>query len=53
MLAVALNTQVKLIYRPKILAEKREDAEKSLTYSGSVLKNPTPYYFCINSSVSQ
>lgn len=46
-LAVALNTQVKLIYRPKILAEKREDAEKSLTYSGSVLKNPTPYYFAL------
>lgn len=46
-LAVALNTQVKLIYRPKILAEKREDAEKGLTYSGSILKNPTPYYFAL------
>ncbi len=46
-LAVALNTQVKLIYRPKVLAEAREDAEKNLTYSGSVLKNPTPYYFAL------
>ncbi|MDI7245415.1 fimbrial chaperone [Providencia rettgeri] len=46
-LAVALNTQVKLIYRPKILAEHREDAEKNLTYSGSTLKNPTPYYFAL------
>ena len=46
-LAVALNTQVKLIYRPKVLAENREDAEKGLTYSGSTLKNPTPYYFAL------
>ena len=46
-LAVALNTQVKLIYRPKILAESREDAEKNITYSGSTLKNPTPYYFAL------
>ncbi len=46
-LAVALNTQVKLIYRPKVLAESREDAEKGLTYNGSILKNPTPYYFAL------
>ncbi|AKJ43582.1 fimbrial chaperone [Pragia fontium] len=46
-LAVALNTQVKLIYRPKALAAAREEAEKNLTYRGSVLKNPTPYYFAI------
>ncbi|GKX64277.1 fimbrial chaperone [Pragia fontium] len=46
-LAVALNTQVKLIYRPKALAAAREDAEKNLKLRGSVLKNPTPYYFAI------
>lgn len=47
-LAVALNTQVKLIYRPKLLASEREGAEKKVTYNGSVLRNPTPFYFAIS-----
>lgn len=50
-LAVAVNTRVKLIYRPKALVEGRKDAEKKMqvVLSGgeSVLKNPTPYYFAV------
>ena len=50
-LAVAVNTKVKLIYRPKELVEERQGAEKFLqviTNSGkSMLKNPTPYYFAV------
>jgi P pilus assembly chaperone PapD len=50
-LAVAVNTKVKLIYRPKALVEGRQDAEKAMQVvkSGgeSVLKNPTPYYFAV------
>ena len=50
-LALAMNTQIKLIYRPKGLAEGRKDAEKklsSLRRDGRVwLKNPTPYYFAV------
>lgn len=51
-LALALNTQVKLIYRPKTLSKQREDAETQLVLSGNVLKNPTPYYFAITSILS-
>lgn len=49
--AIAMNTRVKLFYRPKILVEKREKAESQLTLenrNGSVwIKNPTPYYFAV------
>lgn len=50
-LAVAVNTKVKLIYRPKSLIDGRKDAEKALQVVSiggeSVLKNPTPYYFAV------
>lgn len=50
-LAIALNTRVKLIYRPQILIEGRKEAEKQikrLNSSGkSFLENPTPYYFAV------
>ncbi|WP_305372814.1 fimbria/pilus periplasmic chaperone [Photobacterium leiognathi] len=53
-LQFAVNTKVKLIYRPKSIANSRLDAEKNLTYSvdykGSVvLKNTTPYIFAVTS----
>ncbi|CAD5756815.1 putative fimbrial assembly chaperone FanE [Escherichia coli] len=50
-LAVAINTRVKLIYRPKSLVEGRKDAEKSMQIvrrNGETwLTNPTPYYFAV------
>lgn len=49
-LAIAMNTQVKLIYRPQALTKGRADAEKKLTKldQGTVwLNNPTPYYFAL------
>lgn len=46
-LAIALNTQVKLLYRPKVLKEGRNKAEENLKVMGSILKNPTPYYFAV------
>lgn len=49
-LAIAMNTRVKLIYRPQALVKGREDAEKKLTIlrQGTVrLKNPTPYWFAV------
>ncbi|MEG0866579.1 MAG: fimbrial chaperone [Hafnia sp.] len=49
-LAIAMNTRVKLIYRPQALVKGREDAEKKLTTlrQGTVrLKNPTPYWFAV------
>lgn len=50
-LAIALNTRVKLIYRPQELIEGRKDAEnkiKLLKNGGKYyLENPTPYYFAI------
>ncbi len=50
-LAIAMNTKVKLIYRPKALTQSRKDAEKQLTLvnrDGSMwIKNPTPYYFAV------
>lgn len=56
-IAIAMNTQVKLIYRPKALVEGRKDAEKQLTLvnrDGSVwIKNPTPYYFAVTKVKSQ
>jgi len=51
-LAIAMNTQVKLIYRPKILAAGRQGAEKKVTRVNrdgvTYLKNPTPYYFAVS-----
>jgi len=46
-LAIALNTRVKMIYRPQTIAAGREKAEERLMVHGQVLKNPTPYYFAI------
>lgn len=50
-IAVAINTKVKLLYRPKMLAAGRKDAEKELTFvnrDGNMwIKNPTPYYFAV------
>ncbi|EGT3611501.1 fimbrial chaperone [Morganella morganii] len=50
-LSMAMNTQVKLIYRPEALAADRRDAEKQLRIEQrggtSVLVNPTPYYFAV------
>ena len=55
-LALAMNTQVKLIYRPKVIAEGRKDAEKQLTFisrDGTVwLSNPTPYFFAVTKVLS-
>ncbi|MGL4666763.1 MAG: fimbrial chaperone [Saezia sp.] len=50
-LAIAMNTQVKLMYRPKTLKDGRKDAEKNIQVlrkdGGLFLKNPTPYYFAV------
>ncbi|MFQ6247210.1 fimbrial chaperone [Yersinia enterocolitica] len=50
-LSIALHTQVKMIYRPGILKDKRENAEKSIKLindeSGTVLFNDSPYYFAV------
>jgi P pilus assembly chaperone PapD len=49
-LAIAMNTQIKLIYRPKSLTKGRQDAEKKLitiNKGTTWLKNPTPYYFAV------
>lgn len=51
MLALAMNTQLKLFWRPKGLSAGRQNAEDKITierHDGKVwLKNPTPYYFAI------
>ncbi|MCX8980852.1 fimbrial chaperone [Citrobacter portucalensis] len=50
-LSFAMNTQIKLFWRPQSLREGRPEAEKKLTitqHDGQVwLKNPTPYYFAV------
>ncbi|EFB2482972.1 fimbrial chaperone [Escherichia coli] len=50
-LSVAVNTRVKLIYRPESLIKERKDAEKKIELihlgEDSFLSNPTPYYFAI------
>lgn len=50
-LSMAMNTQVKLIYRPTSLSAARQNAEKQLRIeqrgSTSMLVNPTPYYFAV------
>ncbi|MFV4846942.1 fimbrial chaperone [Edwardsiella tarda] len=51
LLAIAMNTRVKLIYRPKSIITERSDAEKKLTleqrHNATWLKNPTPYYMAV------
>lgn len=50
-IAIAMNTRVKVIYRPKALAAQRKEAEKQLvrvSRDGNLwIKNPTPYYFAV------
>lgn len=50
-LAIAMNSRVKLIYRPSGLKNGRENAEKKLTMEQrgdkTWIKNPTPYYMAI------
>ncbi|EIL3123554.1 fimbrial chaperone [Escherichia coli] len=50
-LSIALNSRVKLFYRPRSLVQARNGAEKRMKLiqkSGiTFLKNPTPYYFAI------
>ncbi|HBE6106723.1 TPA: fimbrial chaperone [Escherichia coli] len=50
-LAIAMNTRVKLIYRPSSVKDGRKDAEKHLKLeqhgNDTWLKNPTPYYMAI------
>lgn len=50
-MVVAVNTQVKLLYRPTTIIKGRENAESKMTLkkegSSYVLNNPTPYYFAI------
>ncbi|EOC6713707.1 fimbrial chaperone [Escherichia coli] len=50
-LTIAMNTRVKLIYRPTSIKDGRKDAEKQLKlvqHGGDTwLKNPTPYYMAI------
>lgn len=50
-LAIALNTRVKLIYRPQTLVDGRKEAEKQIRLLKNdgkyFLENPTPYYFAI------
>ncbi|EOU7800719.1 fimbrial chaperone [Escherichia coli] len=50
-LAIAMNSRVKLIYRPSALKNGRENAEKKLTIEqrGDItwVKTPTPYYMAI------
>lgn len=50
-LSVAMNTRVKLIYRPRAIKDGRLNAEKQLKLEQrggeTWLKNPTPYYFAV------
>ncbi|EHX8894539.1 fimbrial chaperone [Escherichia coli] len=50
-LAIAMNTRVKLIYRPASIKDGRKDAEKQVKLeqrgNETWLKNPTPYYIAI------
>lgn len=52
-LALAMNTKVKLIYRPSLLEKGRKGAESKIeiTRKGkdAYLVNPTPYYFAVTS----
>ncbi|HGA5440697.1 TPA: fimbrial chaperone [Salmonella enterica subsp. enterica serovar Eastbourne] len=50
-LSVAINTRVKVFYRPKALEAGRKGAEKNIEVirrdGVTYLKNPTPYYFAV------
>ncbi|KJG55375.1 fimbrial chaperone protein [Photobacterium kishitanii] len=50
-MVVAVNTQVKLLYRPTSIIKGRENAESKMTLkkdgSSYFLHNPTPYYFAV------
>ncbi|HFU8901468.1 TPA: fimbrial chaperone [Escherichia coli] len=50
-LSIAMNTKVKLIYRPQSIKNGRQNAEKQLRLEQrdgkTWLKNPTPYYFAV------
>ncbi|PSU14955.1 fimbrial chaperone [Photobacterium kishitanii] len=50
-MVVAVNTQVKLIYRPTSIIKGRENAESKMTLKKEgafyALNNPTPYYFAV------
>ncbi len=50
-LSVAVNTRVKVFYRPKALLDGRRGAEKKIEVihrgGATYLKNPTPYWFAI------
>lgn len=50
-LAIAMNTRVKLIYRPLSIKNERKDAENKLILeqrgNETWLKNPTPYYMAL------
>ncbi|KLW85418.1 hypothetical protein SP99_04580 [Enterobacter sp. BIDMC92] len=52
-IAIAMNTRVKLLYRPKSIMKERLNAESQVMpeyKNGHLwLKNPTPYYFAITS----
>ncbi|HIF9114921.1 TPA: fimbrial chaperone [Photobacterium damselae] len=51
-LAFAMNTKVKLIYRPNAIKSARQGAEKAVKLERManrvLIKNPTPYYFAIS-----
>lgn len=50
-LAIAMNTQIKLLYRPKSIMLDRINAEKNIIFvvngNDLIVKNPTPYYFAL------
>lgn len=50
-LALAMNTKVKIFYRPESIVGNRKDAEKKITIENigneTIIRNPTPYYFAI------
>ncbi|WP_318517631.1 fimbrial chaperone [Photobacterium leiognathi] len=54
-IVVAINTKVKLIYRPDNLSIKRLNAEKRIKLINEngnyYLENPTPYYFAITKMI--
>lgn len=51
LLSVAVNTRVKLFFRPKSIIDGRKGAEKKIKVihqgNNSFLSNPTPYYFAV------
>ncbi|MGR5187046.1 fimbrial chaperone [Photobacterium damselae] len=52
-MVIAINTQVKLLYRPTSIQKGRMNAESKVEINKrngiSFIKNPTPYYFAITS----